>query len=305
MKTRYFAIVLSFLALGTQDAQAEAYGSGWYGEAQVVVLHEDNISRSFRREDQVSELISSFSIGGGYSRKIGSKSQLILSGYLNYSDHDEFDDLDNLATSLGASLTYQPGSGYGAFWIGLSSRATWLTYDDNEAREGVFMDLDLNLNRRFSTSLVGRIGYRYLDMVHVDLSDAKELAYAAFDTAGHEVYLGVDKEVYPSVFAFAEYGYRHGGLTSSVSIGDGYVDVDYEAQTLDPVFDDCDPAMPTCDERYAYRVVSDMQHLDIGIAFPLRSVNLDVTASYFDAEAEVGGTRHKDWTVRVGVVWNF
>tara|TARA_E500000331_G_scaffold230830_1_gene221007 strand:+ start:371 stop:502 length:132 start_codon:yes stop_codon:yes gene_type:complete len=38
-----------------------------------------------------------------------------------------------------------------------------------------------------------------------------------------EIYFGVDYEIRPFVFLFAEYGYREGGLTSTVS---GFVDLD-------------------------------------------------------------------------------
>jgi hypothetical protein len=305
MKKRDFATVLSlFLLFAVPDVNAAAYGSGWYGEVQAIALHEDNISRSFKDEDQVSDLISSLSVGGGYSRKLGSKIQLILSGYATYSDHQDFSDLDNLAASFGMNMTYQPGAGYGAYWLGVTTNATWLKYDDSEAREGALFDLGLTLNRRFSTRTVGRVGYRYIDMVHTGRSSQEEIDYAAFDTATHEVFFGLDYELQQFVFLFAEYGFRNGGLTSTVS-DPVPVYVEYEATSQDAVYDECELIEPGCTHRYAYRVVSDTHRLNLGIAFPIGNTNVDISASYFDAEAEKGGTRYKDWTVRMGLVWNF
>ena len=269
-----------------------------------MVLHENNVSRSYKDEDQVSDIISTLSFGGGYSNKIGAKSQLVLSGYITYNDHADFSALDHTAVSLGFSLTHQPGTGYGAIWIGLSTNVTQFKYDNSDAREGVFYDLDLNFNRRLSTKTVDRIGYRYLDMVHDKKSDTDRISHAAFDTRTQEAYLGIDREISPFVFVYAEYGYREGGLTSTVS---GLVDLDvnYAAETQDPVYDECELIEPGCTHRYAYRVVGKVHKADLGIAFPMGSLNMDLSASYFDAKAEQGGRRYKDWTVRLGTVWNF
>ena len=141
-------------------------------------------------------------------------------------------------------------------------------------------------------------------MVHDEKNEVDRIAHAAFDTITQEIYFGVDYEIRPFVFLFGEYGYREGGLTSTVS---GLVDLDvnYAAETQDPVFDECELIEPGCTHRYSYRVVSEVHRADVGIAFPLGSFNVDLSASYFDARAEDGGRRYKDWTVRLGAVWNF
>jgi hypothetical protein len=303
MKNILFAIALSLL-VNPIATRADAYGSGWYGEIQAVVMHEDNVSRSFKDEDQVSDQVTSLSFGGGYSTKLGRKSQLILKGYTTYNAHAEFDDLDHLAISLGFDIAYQPAAGYGATWISLAANGTWLEYRNNDAREGAFFDLDLGVNRRLSTRMIGHLGYRYLDHVFVNKSEQQEIDAAAFDVASHEAYVSVDIELRRSVFVYGEYAFRHGGLTSSVS-GLVPLGVNYVAESLDSTYNRCNPDLPDCDHRYAYRVVSDMHRISLGVAFPLGTTSMDLNASYLEAQGEDGGPKYEDWTVRLGAVWEF
>ncbi len=304
MKKQPFAIFLSVLLLvfTSPGALAEAYGSGWYQEVQLSSEHEDNVSRSYKDEDLVSDLITTLSYGGGHSRKLGTKGQLIVSGYATYNDYHEYDDLDHLALNGGLHWIHQPRNGYAAVWYGIDADATLLRYRDSEAREGVVFRFVANLNRRLTANLVGHSGYRYSDMVFLGKDKEEKDWDAAFDVAGHEIYLGADYHLARSIILFAEYGFRHGDITSTVS---GGIDpsAKYDAETLDPAFDDCsDPRL--CAVRYAYRSVADTHKLNIGIAFPVKQVNIDFSASYFDAEAE-NGKDYQNWMVKLGMVWNF
>lgn len=303
MKKRSFTIILSFLFLLATSTQlrADVYGSGWYREIQLSYEHEDNVSRSYKNEDQVSDAISAISFGAGHLRKLGLTGQWIVSGYVSYHDHEEYDDLDNLAITGGFSWIHQPSIGYNALWYGVRGNASILRYRNSEAREGVFFDLDLSINRRLGTRMVGHLGYRYTDVVFLGKEEDEKSRDAAFDTAGNEIYFGIDAEIAPFVFLFIEYGFRHGGITSTVS-GSIDPDVDYQAETNDAVFNECNAGL--CSFRYAYRVVSDMHKVNLGIAFPIRQLNFDLTASYYDAEGD-GGRSYRDWTVKLGVVWNF
>ncbi len=303
MKKPMFAIFLSalFLSLPSSRALAEAYGSGWYGEVQFAIEHEDDVSRSYKSEDQVSDEISSVSLGGGHSRKIDTSGQWVIAGYLNYRDHKQYDDLDSLALSGGVSWIHQPVASYTAHWYGVGANVSYQKFRDSDAREGVFFDLDANINRRLTTRWVGHLGYRYADIVFLNKDENERSRDAAFDTATHEIYVGVDFQWTNRMVVFAEYGFRHGGITSTVS---GGVDpsIDYEAETLDPVFDNCG-GDPRCGIRFAYRVVSDMHKLNLGVSLPFRSVTLDLSSSYLEAKGE--GQSYQDWMVKLGVIWNF
>ena len=72
-----------------------------------------------------------------------------------------------------------------------------------------------------------------------------------------------------TTYSYAEYGWRGGGLTSSVS-GVPAGNVSYEAETPDAAFDTC--STPPFNERYAYRQKSEVQALTLGIVFPVGTV---------------------------------
>jgi len=304
MKKKLFCTLCLLAALAHypyQIAWAEAYGSGWYGETQFSVGREDNISRSYKKEDLVSDTVSSISIGGGHSQKIGISSQLIVSGYVTYSQHEDYSDLDSLATSLELRFIHQPKPGFDALWYDMSANATRLDYRDSDAREGYLFQLDASLNKRLSTRTTGHIGYRYSDLVFLGKSKEAEAAGEAFDTMTNELYLGADLEIARSVYLYVEYGYQQGGFVSSVS-GSPDGSIVYEAESEDPVFESC--VKSRCSPHYAYRSDGDIQRADLGLAFPLWKVNVDLSGRYYDAEGN-GNTTYRDWFVQFAVIWNF
>lgn len=284
------------------NTRAEAYGSGWYGELQLSYGHEDNISRSFLSIDEVSDDISSFSIGGGHSQKIDNNAQLVFYGYVTYSVHDEYGDLDNIASSLGGSYTYQPSPAYDSIWYNGDVSVTYFVYDNSDAREGLLADVDLSVNKRLGTGMTGHLGYRYADFIFVGKSKAEEKRDAVFNTATHEVYIGIDYELQPAVYAYGEYAFRHGDANSNNSSAAGLVE--YDAETIDRVFDDCAPSDFRCQPRYSGRTVSDTHRLNIGVVFPIKTVNVDISGIYYDAEGD-NGKKYKDWFLSVGLIWNF
>jgi hypothetical protein len=302
MRIAILVVGTALLCLLPISLKAEAYGSGWYGEAQASVGHEDNISRSFLSTDEVSDEIASFSIGGGHSQKVGERAQLVFTGYVTVNTHNEYDDLDNIATSLGAIYTYQPNPAFNAVWYGASATATYLDYENSDEREGGLFNVDLNINKRIGTKTTGHLGYRYADLVFIGKSHLEEDNDAAFDTATHEIYFGIDHEVLPLVYAYAEYAFRHGGAWSNSSFSTGVVE--YDQETIDRVFDECESTDLRCQPRYAGRIVNDIHRLNVGFVFPIKTVNIDLSGVYYDAEGD-NGKKYKDWFMSVGLIWNF
>lgn len=302
MKT--FAALLAplfFLSLFPTTALAEAYGSGWYRELQVGIGYEDNISRSFLEADEVSDETARISIGGGHSQKVGDNAQLVFYGYITMTTHSEYDDLDNIATTLGSRYTYQPNPGFNAIWINADVSATHLRYENSDGREGVLFKSDLNVNKRLDSRATSHLGYRYNDLVFVSKTGAQEERDAAFDTATHEIYLGLDYALQPLIYLYGEYAFRHGGAWSNSSFAAGIIQ--YDAETLDSVFDDCGDN-PRCQPRYAGRTVNDTHRLHLGLVFPLGPTNIDLSAAYFDAEGD-NGKNYKGWYTSIGLIWNF
>jgi hypothetical protein len=305
------SLILALTSL-SQTAHAEAYGSGWYGEVQASYGYEDNISRTaFAGQD---DRISSVSFGGGYSAKVGNKAQVIVSSYATYSQHDEFDALDNLAVSVGMDYTVQTRSGYDAPWYNATVNLTNFQYQHSDEREGMLFDVDLSASRRLTPVVTGHLGLRYMDYFFRGKSRAEEENDAAFDTDAQEIYVGMDMQVRSLTYVFAEVALRHGDVRSNYAggpaLGAGLpVKGKFDAKTKDTVFDA--PCELSCVSGYAYRVRGDTYIATLGVAFPsqqlgidLPGVNIDLSASWFEAEG-LNGKSYKNKLLKLGVVWNF
>ena len=206
------------LALAAPNAVAEAYGSGWYREVQASIGYEDNIARTFL-SDEVSDVISTVSIGGGYSTKVGRTAQLVVSAYLVNSRHQDIDALNNRGISLGFDYTFQPVPSYGGAWYKIKFDATDFTYPDSPEREGIQLITEASGHKRLTTELTGHLGFRAQNLEFSGKSSAEEQNDAAFETDSREVFVAFDYFLQPGVFIFAEYAHRRGDIRTTVSGG--------------------------------------------------------------------------------------
>lgn len=282
-------------------ASADQYGSGWYGEVQLSVGREDNVSRSYRTADLMADTIASATLGIGYSRNASSQLRYVVSGYVTRNQHSDLDELSNTAVSLGADLSWQPRPGYQAPWYRLTVDLARLEHDDSEPRDGYLADLRISFNRRLGVDTLGRLGYGYHDLIFLEKSDDEANRDAAFDFARHEFFIGADYALGDSVTLVGEYSFQHGGFTSTVS-GTPDPDYTYEAQTPDHVFQTCTPVR--CADWYAYRTIADMHAIDVGIVFSTRGGSYDLSARYYDAKND-NGRSYDDWIIRAGAIWSF
>jgi len=286
--------------LQAEPVSADAYGSGWYGELQVSAAFEDNVSRSVRDYDAISDSIARVSVGGGYSEKVGVQGELLVSGYLTYSQHDRYRGLNNLATSFGMRYIHQVGMGFNQPWLELSGQISNFNYQESQQREGLLFESSVKISRRVGYRLITSLSYRYADVVFLGKHADYVSQNAAFDIAFHELMLGASYRFNRTIYLYSELGLRHGGLTSNNSPIRG--NYSYEVESPDHVFDAC--ADPSCQNRYAYRTVADSVLLNLGISFEISGANLDLSALYSDAKAETG-PGYQDWIVQLGATWNF
>lgn len=302
MIDRWFASCLLVLLghVPAEFASAETYGSGWYREIQMCVSREDNASRGYRSADRIPDTVTTAGLGLGYSGKFRHTGQFILSGYLAYNDHRTVGDISNLAASLGARLLWQGTPGYDHAWLDTGATVTRLAYRNSEARDGYLLEYNAAVNRRLGMRATGRVGYRYHGLAFPQKSYMEKLRDAAFDTARHEIFVGVDYELGTDLYLVGEYAYQRGEFTSAVSGMNPMMT--YAATTRDPAFEQC--TMATCPPWWAYRTDGHAHALDLGLAFSLHGMDYDVSSRYYSVTGE-GGTRYHDWFLQFGAIWNF
>ncbi len=285
--------------LTPQSAVAEVYGSGWYREVQLAIGQEDNLARSYKAIDSFDDVITTGSLGIGFSKKLGDNMQYVAGGYVSYSQYDEFDDLSNTAISLNGTLIWQPEASYRKPWYRVAGEITRLDYKDSIAREGYLATLSFSANRRLGMRTIGRMGYRYLDFIF-DVDDVLANKYAAFDVARHEFFAGMDYHLAGDTWLTIDYSYQHGGFTSSSSISPG--EIEYDAETEDPAFESC--SVIRCVPFYAYRTIADVHSVDAAITFVAFGVDMDLSVRYLDARPE-NDLSYDNWFAQIGAIWTF
>lgn len=299
--TRHITILGLLLAhFWPQFASAAPYGSGWYRELQFAVGYEDNLSRASQSDDKRGDSQASASLGIGYADKVGDRFDYVVAAYLTYAHQQDNEALTSLASAIGANLIWQPVNRYSAPWYVLDVNITRLDYKDSDAREGYLANARLGIHRRIGANVVGRIGYGYNDLVF-DKSDVDANRDAAFDVARHEIFVGADWHLGGRVYLVGEYSFQHGGFTGSAS-GNLPAGIKYDAETIDPAFESCSALI--CTPFYAYRSVTDLHIVDLGVAFSLGGLDYDLGGRYLEGKSENGAT-YSDWLVQLGVIWNF
>lgn len=295
---RPFTTCFALLCLLPGPVNAAGYGTGWYGEIQTSIAHEDNIARTYLNDEE-TDVISSLSLGGGYATGVGTTGQIVFSGYFVSNHYRDTDALNNLGVALGVDYTFQPRVSYSAPWYNISVQVIDRNFKDSEPREGLLVLTELASHKRLTTTLTGHLGLRHNEVVFNGKSSAQEDNDAAFDVSSYEVFVGLDHVFRNGLAMFGEYSYRSGDIVTTVS-GGLRNDREYEAETVDEVFS------PGCNAvcSYAYRQDGKTNLFKIGIAYPFRSFNLDLSANYFDAEGD-NGRSYEDLLLRLGLVWVF
>lgn len=300
MKTRAGIHLSCLLALGigAQPAIADRYGSGWYREVQLAITREDNVPRAYQAADIVDDTITSASFGLGYIAKSGAGLEYTLGGYIDVRRHRTVDDLSHTAMALEAALVWQPDVGFDAPWLRVAADVTRFDYENSDIREGYLLRTTASLHRRLPLGSSGRLGYRYLEYVGTE-----EPAVAGeanpFDATRHELFAGIDVPVFRSAYVAAEYGYQRGDATTSSW---GTMSVDFSRRSTDTAFSQC--GMNSCGPYTAYRSDADLHRADLGLVFPVGSVDIDVTLRYFEARTD-SGPSYDNRLLQIGLIRTF
>lgn len=264
-------------------------GQAWAGAATLDIemgyRFDDNLSRGEMQRDQLSDQALDFGLNAGFTQMLTPNSGLRLNVFARQTTQQRYHDLDRL--SLGAEARYriQPVAGYTAPWIELGAGYEHQDYRDSDLREGEVWNATLQLGKRFTDRIAGRIG------LGREWRDASDLDVFEWQRTRQFVLLeykaGLDSTLYLQLQR------EDGDQVFTATPGPAY-------RTYAKAYAD-DPAFGV---RRAYRMDAISRSLDLGWHLPFKVGAMDLGVRHFQADAD-GGHTYEDSELRLGWTYRF
>lgn len=283
LSTSVLSITLaSYLFGGIANAQANDFL-----DVSVAVQHDDNITRAFLSDDELSDNSAHATLSAGRLLQLPNLDTLSLFAELGSHHFDSLDGLNSSHVTLGAS--YQHKFGLGAFVPTLSSTISW-TFEDSrtEIRSREFNTLDVNFRKRLSNAWDFSAG------VSVENSDGK------YDGAMYASMYSPDNDIFDfsqtSVFTALNYTFaNYSTLNLSYNFTDGYTVSNALAPnpTLLAIADalTIDAAIPAPAGRniVAYSLETNAHIFTLDWSYPIgRDTSISAAYSWQDISARAG-----------------
>ncbi len=265
----------AFLFVLQTSFAAGYYDDGPYVDADVSVRYEDNLSRANRGADIEEDMVTAFSVGAGYLKKLDDKSQLLASAYLVHERFSEFSDLNNFAVNAGINYTLQPKPGYTSPWYELSVNLAKLQFKESDIRDSYVLNTKLAAGKRFTDRIISKLAYSY------------ERRYSdgdVFNTDTHALDLSFIYSYSKSVAIFGNYKAMLGEVVSTARANQVILAAS-ERVSPDDVF--AAGVGPGCaNRRCAYRLDAVSQHFEAGLEIRLNQLaSFDLSSRYFLVDA--------------------
>jgi hypothetical protein len=269
-------------------AQADATHIG----IEAALAHESNIGRAEYSRDVQED--TAFQAGANIRRsmRLTSNSGLVARAGIRLQEQAHYDNLSLAAADAGVSYRIQPFLGYTAPWIDLSLGAERLGYRDSEIRDGWVNTLGVAAGKYFTDKLRMTAGWM-AERRHAENS-------RVFDLRNHGWHLGIDFRLTPHGSLYAKATRIFGDQVSSTpQSSSSDTPLRYSAQTPDAALSEHG------DSRNAYRFDAVTNTMELGYNHAIRgNIAFDISARYFDADAEGGHTYH-GYSARAGLLYQF
>jgi hypothetical protein len=260
-----------------------------YG-ADAELLHDTNVTRGPTAEDEKADTIVSVEGYAARSFRLGERSGIVVRGGLRLAEFATFSDLSQVAAIARATYRVQPQAGYSKPWLEVAGTAQWLKHRDSDLRDG------------FIASASVGVGSYLTDRVRASLNGGLDRRTASegelYDLSQNRIWATLDYRVGISAALYGNVTWRAGDqVFNAVStIGQGWLVPYAEASAADPALaDEFGGVAPT-----GYRIEATTFVYELGLNFPFGGNQaLDVSAAYFDADADQGPGTYDGASVRL------
>ncbi|MEK6815740.1 MAG: hypothetical protein AABY65_13505 [Nitrospirota bacterium] len=293
----FLPIAFSLLFVNVNGASAEWVE--WIADAEVGLVHEDNINRSAwaSNEKKDTSLVPAVSLGRIY--QLADATRLRVTADFEAAAYDKYDLLNYWKAGAALALRHKLGVGPDVPWVQARLAGAYMDARD-EMRESKLYSAGLLAGKRFDERIDARIGYTY------DVRDGKDgpvsspsIPTDVFDQRAQTVSLDAGYILADRLLVTAGYAYRYGD-TDSACDGENIATVlageDVKALATESAFRE-----PFCVYRLTGRVHSISLSASYSVLKGHGSLNLGFQRSY-------GKSRSLDYesgVIRAGFVYSY
>jgi hypothetical protein len=279
-------LLISFAAL----ADSTRFG------ADAELARDSNVTRGPTAEDEKSDTIVSVEGYAARSLQLGARSGIVARGGLRLAEHSTFGDLSHLTASARLIYRAQPQPGYTSPWIEAAAAVQWLRHRGSDLRDGFIGSASLG------------VGSYLTDRVRASLNGGLEKRAASegalYDLTQNRIWATLDYRVGLAATVYGSLTRLSGDqVFNAISVtGQGWLAPYAEVATPDPALaGEFGGVAPT-----GYRIEATTLVYELGVNLPLRGNQaLDISASYFDANADQGPGKYDGAALRLMYMYRF
>jgi hypothetical protein len=264
--------------------------------ADAELARDSNVTRGPTPDDEKSDTIVSVEGHAARSFLLGARSGIVARGGLRLAEHITFGDLSHLAASARLIYRVQPQPGYTSPWVEAAASAQWLRHRDSDLRDGLIASASLG------------VGSYLTDRLRASLNAGLEKRTASegalYDLSQNRVWVTLDYRVGLAATLYGSLTRLAGDQVFNAisATGQGWLAPYAEVAVPDPALaEEFGGTAPT-----GYRIEATTFIYEIGLNLPLRGNQaLDLSASYFDAEADQGPGTYDGAALRLTYMYRF
>ena len=278
--------------VGSLGCSTSAIADATHIGMEAGLLHESNIGRAEYGQDEQEDTALQLGASVSRSMRLTDSSGLVARAGIQLSEQGHYDDLSLASAQGGVRYRIQPLPGFTMPWLDIALGAERLEYRDSDIRDGWIGNLYIGAGKYFTDRLRMTAGW---SGERRNAEDSK-----VFDLRNHGWQLGLDFKLTGQGTIYAKASRRYGDQVSSAPQSSlSPSPLQYEEQTADTALSEHGK------NRTAYRFDAVTNSIEIGYNHAVRgSLALDISARYFDADAE-GSHTYEGYSARAGLLYQF
>ena len=236
-------------------------------------ISDNNITRAELDEDILKDSIISAATYADYTLNINKTSSVLLTGLLEFNQHQDFDKLNNTRIGFGGSYRLQPDTHFTAPWYSISFNYQDWNYS-SDMRSSSVLKLDFELGKRLTDKMGLRAG------LGIESRDADSVIFSSDNSrfyANLDFKLSQKNTLYTSLF------YNDGDTVSTVKDSSPTA-IKLDSLSVPWQIDDAFPST-----WWSYKLDASTTGLSVGNNYALSSVqSIDVSILYHNTSAYGG-----------------